>query len=514
MRRKVSVLGVAAATLLLGIVAVEGAASATTISLLLPQGTAFSILGRSCGGIQEQAFATGFDATSGYPTGDVYLKTTCSAGGRGGHSTTYTAWAGVMWDFTGAVISAVGLSMAPTVDPTFSAFDAHGNEVYNASNHAFLTLAPGFVPTPRVTGVSPTFGPASGGTSVSITGTGFTGATAVDFGGTAAASITVNGDTSITAVSPVSGAGTVDVTVTTAGGTDATSASDQFTFFAIPVVSSLSPNSGPIDGGTLVTITGANFTGATAVFFGDAPAGFVVNDDTSITAVSPGEGSPDNVDVTVTSPGGTSAISAADQFTYTTATTTSTIPSSTTTTLPPLCAATPAPGCRLAGAGASSVRLKEDADATKDQFKWKWAKGAATVVTDFKDPVGGSATYRVCIYDGSANPQPLMEMDVPPGGTCGTKPCWKASGTTGFSFTDRVGTTTGLTIMKLKAGGAGTAQVQAAGKGANLPMPTLGLTLPVTLQLLIEDVSATACWQTTFTAAKTNDAAQFSAKGP
>ena len=56
--------------------------------------------------------------------------------------------------------------------------------------------------------------------------------------------------------------------------------------------------------------------------------------------------------------------------------------------------------------------------------------------------------------------------------------------------------------------------MQAKGKGANLPMPTLGLGLPVTVQLLIKDVSSTECWQTTFTVQKKNDPAQFSAKGP
>ncbi len=200
--------------------------------------------------------------------------------------------------------------------------------------------------------------------------------------------------------------------------------------------------------------------------------------------------------------------------TATTTTTQAPTTTTTTTTLPPLCTAAPAAGCRLATSGSASVQLKDNADDTKDQFKWKWAKGAATAVTDFKDPVGGSATYRVCVYDGSANSQPLMEMDVPPGGTCGTKPCWKASGTTGVSFKNKAGTTTGLTGMKLKAGTAGKAQVQTAGKGVNLPMPTLGLTLPVTVQLLIKDVSSTECWQTTFTVQKRNDSAQFSAKGP
>ena len=46
-------------------------ASAAPVSLVLPQSTAFAILGHSCGGIQEKAYVTGFDAVSGYPTGDV-----------------------------------------------------------------------------------------------------------------------------------------------------------------------------------------------------------------------------------------------------------------------------------------------------------------------------------------------------------------------------------------------------------------------------------------------------------
>src|SRR4030081_1923765 len=63
-------------------------AAARPVSLLLPSSTAFSLLGHSCGGIQDQVFATGFAPTSGYPTGDVYLQTRCSNGGRGGGTTT------------------------------------------------------------------------------------------------------------------------------------------------------------------------------------------------------------------------------------------------------------------------------------------------------------------------------------------------------------------------------------------------------------------------------------------
>ncbi|WP_443947019.1 MBG domain-containing protein [Pedobacter sp. AW1-32] len=84
---------------------------------------------------------------------------------------------------------------------------------------------------------------------------------------------------------------------------------------AAPTVTALSPTSGPTGGGTSITITGTNFSGATAVTFGATPAtGFTVNSTTQITATAPaGTGT---VDVRVTTTGGTSATSASDQFTY------------------------------------------------------------------------------------------------------------------------------------------------------------------------------------------------------
>lgn len=80
----------------------------------------------------------------------------------------------------------------------------------------------------------------------------------------------------------------------------------------IPAVTSISPTKGTAK--TSVTITGINFTGATAVHFGEAAAEFVLNSSTSITAVAPaGSGT---VDVTVSTPEGTSAPRSADRFTY------------------------------------------------------------------------------------------------------------------------------------------------------------------------------------------------------
>jgi hypothetical protein len=108
----------------------------------------------------------------------------------------------------------------------------------------------------------------------------------------------------------------VDVTVIGPGGASTTSSADQFTYTTAPAVSSVSPATGATSGGTPVTITGAGFTGATAVHFGTvAASNVVVNSATQVTATSPAE-SAGTVDVTVIGPGGASATSPADHFTF------------------------------------------------------------------------------------------------------------------------------------------------------------------------------------------------------
>jgi IPT/TIG domain/Regulator of chromosome condensation (RCC1) repeat len=84
---------------------------------------------------------------------------------------------------------------------------------------------------------------------------------------------------------------------------------------AAPTISGVSPDAGPPDGDTTVTITGANFQGATAVHFGSREAQeFVVQSPETISAVSPlGTGV---AQVTVTTPAGTSEANPAYSFSY------------------------------------------------------------------------------------------------------------------------------------------------------------------------------------------------------
>lgn len=82
-----------------------------------------------------------------------------------------------------------------------------------------------------------------------------------------------------------------------------------------PAITGVSPNLGPAAGGQTVTITGANFTGASAVKFGTASATNVTVDSASaITATTPaGSGT---VDVSVTTPSGVSPMSSGDHYSY------------------------------------------------------------------------------------------------------------------------------------------------------------------------------------------------------
>src|SRR5262249_18732749 len=138
--------------------------------------------------------------------------------------------------------------------------------------------------------------------------------------------------------------------------------------------------------------TGTNFTYASAVDFGETPAGFTVNDDSSITAVSPFGEAVDTVDVTVVSIGGTSARTTADRFAY----------------IPPIC-----------GDGTISPPEECDAGATNGT-----ASSCCTATCSFHG-TGTPCTGGVC--DGSGTCVPAGSSDcgnavVEPGEQCDDGP--------------------------------------------------------------------------------------------
>ena len=90
-------------------------------------------------------------------------------------------------------------------------------------------------------------------------------------------------------------------------------------------------------------------------------------------------------------------------------------------------------------------------------------------------------------------------MVEPPGDQCAGKPCWQEKPTS-LAYKDKDATPQGITALSLKAGAvAGKAQIMVKGKGANLPMPTLGgaLATPLTVQLIN---TSGGCWGAVYSA--------------
>jgi surface antigen len=168
---------------------------------------------------------------------------------------------------------------------------------------------------PTLSRVSPASGGTGGGSTVTLTGTGLARATAVRFGTTPASSITRVSATTLRVTTPAHAVGATDVRVTTPGGTTALTASTRYTFYLPPAVSTLSVPSGPVRGGTVVTLTGTRFTGSTRVTFGDTVATFTVLSPTSIRATAPAHAA-GVVSVRVSSANGTSAATAATAYEF------------------------------------------------------------------------------------------------------------------------------------------------------------------------------------------------------
>lgn len=145
-------------------------------------------------------------------------------------------------------------------------------------------------PLPELTGISPSSGPTPGGRVVTITGSGLSGATGVRFGNVFGTNLSVVNDYQLTIVSPPNPAGTVAVYVInpvySAGSSDANTV---FRYeIPVPRLTGVSPESGPVDGGTVVTLTGSGFTGTRKVLFGEKPGtGLTVIDDSRLTVISP-----------------------------------------------------------------------------------------------------------------------------------------------------------------------------------------------------------------------------------
>ncbi len=190
----------------------------------------------------------------------------------------------------GASATGVSVASASSLTCTSPAGAAGARNVVVTVSGQSATLTNGFTyvaPAPTISSISPSSGTTAGGTSVTISGTGFSVGATVTIGGASATSVTVLGPTSISCMTPAGAAGARTVAVTVSSQT--ATLTNGFTFVVpAPVISGIAPSNGPTAGGTAVTITGTDFSGATSVTIGGVAATSVVLvGPTTITCVTP-----------------------------------------------------------------------------------------------------------------------------------------------------------------------------------------------------------------------------------
>ncbi|MFJ4806912.1 IPT/TIG domain-containing protein [Streptomyces murinus] len=167
-----------------------------------------------------------------------------------------------------------------------------------------------YIAAPVSSTLSPAHGPLASGTTVTTTGIGLDTTTGVSFGANPATVISKT-DGQLVVSAPAGAAGVVPVSITTAAGTFGNLA---YTYIANPGSLTLTPDSGPLTGATLVTITAADdVTTTSQVLFGTTPIPFSVTGSKTLAVITPAHvlGS---VNVSVTTDGGTST--ATNAFTY------------------------------------------------------------------------------------------------------------------------------------------------------------------------------------------------------
>ena len=299
--------GGAAAT---SVVVVNG----TSITAKTPAGSAGAVTVTVTVSGQSGSLASGFTYVVAPTVTSVSPNNGPTAGGTPVTITgaNFAAGATVMFGATAATNVAVVNSTTITATTPAASTGAVTVTVTVNSQSGSLTNGFTYIAQPTVTSVSPSSGTTAGGTAVTITGTNFVAGATATFSGTAATNVVVVNSTTITATTPAGSAGTVTVTVSVSG--QSGSLASGFTYVVVPTVTSVSPNNGPVAGGTAVTITGANLASGAAVTFGSAAATNVaVVNSTTITATTPaGSAGAVTVTVTVNSQSG----SLANGFTY------------------------------------------------------------------------------------------------------------------------------------------------------------------------------------------------------
>ncbi len=128
--------------------------------------------------------------------------------------------------------------------------------------------------------------------------------------------------------------------------------------------------------------------------------------------------------------------------------------------------------------GRARLLWEDRATGVDDEVSYEGSMAAAVSPAQLGDPAAGASAFRICIWDtpqDRTTPRLVYDAEIPPGGTCGGKPCWNILGAKGsrrVRFRDRTRRNPGgVEVLEVRAKGACKVSWVVRAEGANLPTP-------------------------------------------
>jgi formylglycine-generating enzyme required for sulfatase activity len=189
--------------------------------------------------------------------------------------------------------------------------DVNGDHLVDGVDLAFVLTRWGGTCAPTTVSMAPQLSPFVGGVLVTIGGDRLLNPVSVSFGA-AQGDVVSSTRNSIAVISPPHADGLVEVRVTTQGGS---ASAGSFTYYGLPGIATVFPDSAPSTGGWTVSIHGTGFYGSPVVHFGESLAlSVTVVSSTHIEAIAPPGVPGSQVAISVTTAAGTAT--AASVFSY------------------------------------------------------------------------------------------------------------------------------------------------------------------------------------------------------
>jgi cysteine-rich repeat protein len=169
------------------------------------------------------------------------------------------------------------------------------------------------------------------------------------------------------------------------------------------------------------------------------------------------------------------------------------------------CVAPSGLACAPATSGKSSILLRDGPNPRADRLVWRW-HGLDRIDKSELGTPGKGTGFLLCVFDQSGD----VKLSAQTGGNpCSGRACWREL-PTGYRYLDPDGTPDGLLKLQARAGAPGEARLVVKGRGADLDMPPLGFSTPVTVQLRRSD--GAGCWEAVYSTPTSSDPLQFKAK--